>query len=206
MKKYAYLAGAIACIMFLYFLSILSHPPEICLSDLEKYEGRRVIVEGMVVYKEVKGKAEIITIRDGNISAEIFNSGLTEISYGDIIEVTGKAERYHGKMEIFADVIKIKKKWDKDSIPLWELSENFDKYLGTNVNVTGYVDGVHSSYFYLTDAGREYRVKVFYSKNFSADIKNHEHVYVKAMLRYDEKNMRMYLEMEGSEHGIGMVD
>jgi hypothetical protein len=206
MKKYAYLAGSIACIFFLYFLGAISHPDEIHLSELEKYEGKSVVVKGMVVYREIKGRSELIKIRDGNYSADVFNYGFTSISYGDIIEVKGRVQRYHGKMEIVADSIKLVEKWDVKSIPLWELSENFERYLGTNVNVTGYVDGVYSSYFYLVDASREYRIKVVYAGNFSGEIKNHEHVYVKSMLEYDKNRMSMYLEMKENEHGIGIID
>jgi len=197
MKKYAYLAGSIACILFLYFLSTLSHPPEISISDLEKYEGKRVVVKGMVVDKEFNEKSEIITLKDGNHSARIFVRSSTETSYGDI---------YGSQLEIFSESIEICEKWDEKSMPLWELSENFEKYVGTNVNVTGYVDGVHSRYFYLTDFEREYRIKVFYPENFSTEIENYEHIYVKALFKYNSKNMCMYLEIKEKEHGIGRTD
>jgi len=206
MKKYAYLAGSIACILFLYFLSAISHLPEISISDLEKYEGKRVIVEGMVVDKEFNKKSEIVTLKDGNHSARIFVHGSTEASYGDIIKVTGRVEKYGSQLEIFSESIEICKKWDKKSMPLWELSENFEKYIGINVNVTGYVDGVHSKYFYLTDFGREYKIKVFYPENLSREIENYEHVYVRAFFNYDPKNMCMYLEIKEDEHGVGRID
>jgi len=206
MKKYAYLAGSIACILFLYFLSAISHPPEISISDLEKYEGKRVVVEGMVVDKEFNDKSEIITLKDGNHSARIFIRGSTEASYGDIVKVTGRVGRYGNQLEIFSESVEIREKWDERSMPLWELSENFEKYLGTNVNVTGYVNGVHTRYFYLTDFEREYRIKVFYPENFSMEIENYEHIYVKALFKYDSKNMCMYLEIKEKEHGIGKVD
>ncbi|MEA2054412.1 MAG: hypothetical protein U9O96_04765 [Candidatus Thermoplasmatota archaeon] len=205
MKKYMYFAGAVICILFLYFLGVMSHPSEINISDAEKHEGEKVVVKGTVIKKECNEKFEVVTIKDGNCSIKIFVYGSTDTGYGDKVKVSGKVERYDGEIEIFADHIKICERWDRRNIPLWELSENFMEYIGTNVNVTGYVYGIYADYFYLTDFEREYKIKVFYPKNFSLGVENHEHVHVKALFEYNPKKLCMYMEINGNEHGVAKM-
>lgn len=206
MRRYLYLAGAVLCILFLYFLSVISHPYEIDISDVDNYEGKVVTVEGIVAGKECGDTFEMLTIRDGNHSAQVFVYGSTGVQYGDRLRVTGKVERYGGRMEIHAKTIEVVEKWDGESMPLWELSENFMDYVGTNVNVTGYIYGLHGGYFYLTDFDREYRIKVYHPENFSVRAGDHEHVSVRATFRYDSESMCMYLEINGKNHGVSRID
>ncbi len=206
MRKYAYLAGAVIFILCLYFLGMFSHPTEISISDVEKYEGKMVVVQGMVVAKECSEKSEVLTIKDGNYSTKVFIYGSTGAFYGDRVEVSGKVERYDGQIEISADYVKISEKWDGEGMPLWDLSENFMEYAGTNVNVTGYINGIHGDYFYLTDFDRKYKIKVFYPEKTSLNVENYEHVYVKAMFKYDPEKLCMYMEIKEEEHGVTKID
>ncbi len=206
MKRYIYLAGAVTCILFLYFLGVIAHPADISISEVEKYEGKKVTVEGTVTEKYCSKNSETLTIKDDNYSTNVFIRGSTDVQYGDRIKVTGKVERYGNQIEIYADSVKMVKKWDGGSIPLRELSENFMSYIGTNVNVTGYVDGIHKSYFYLTDSGEEHKIKVYYPGNFSMDIDDYEHVYVRAMFKYDPEKMCMYLQISEKNHGVTRID
>jgi hypothetical protein len=202
MKRYAYFAGAVICILLLYFLGAISHPSEVNISDVKKYEGKKVVVGGMLVKKECGEKSEVLTIKDGNYSAKVFVYGSTDAGYGDKIKVSGEVRRYGGEIEIFADKVEICERWDGESMPLWQLSENFVRYVGTNVNVTGYINGIYKDYFYLTDFEQEYKIKVFYPKNFGPGIEDYDHVYVKALFDYNPKKMCMYMEIKGDEHGV----
>ena len=206
MRRYIYLAGAVSCILFLYLLSVISHPYEIDISELDEYEGEEVAVDGIVTDKECGDNHEILTIRNGNHSANIFLYGSSSTDYGDRIRATGIVERYEGRMEIRAKSVSIVEKWNGGSMPLWELSENFMDYIGTNVNVTGYIDGIHKRYFYLTNSERQYRIRVFYDENFTIQVEDHQHVYVRGMFRYDGEKMCMYMEMSEKYHGVEVID
>ena len=157
----------IAC---LYFLSTLSQPALIELKDVSKYEGKSVIVEGIVTeHRLTNYGSQIITIENDNTSTIVFVEGETNIEYGDKIQVTGKVQKYKGDWEIVVDnidFVKVIQKWQNITIPLWQLSASPEKYEGLNVNVTGYIDTIYDTYLYLTDSEGNYSIVVFHL-NFS---------------------------------------
>ena len=88
--KYFSLLFSIAGILILYFLSKLSQPPLIEIHEMPDYEGKQVIIEGVVTnYQVTKHGSQIITIKDDNDTTTIFVEGETNIEYGDRIQATG---------------------------------------------------------------------------------------------------------------------
>ena len=152
----------IAC---LYFLSTLSQPISIELKNVSKYEDKSVIVEGIVTeYYLTSFGSQIITIESDNASTIVFLEGKADVEYGDKIQATGKVQKYKGDWEIVVDnvdFVKVIQKWQNISMPLWQLSMSPTKYEGLNVNVTGYVDTIYDTYFYLNDLKGNYSIIVF---------------------------------------------
>lgn len=96
---------SVACILFLYFLSTLSQPIMIDLHEIPEYEGKQVIVEGVVTeHRTTTYGGQIIEIEnlDSKNSSKtiVFVEGETPVEYGDRIQVTGTVQRYKGEWEI----------------------------------------------------------------------------------------------------------
>ena len=137
----------------LYFLSALSQPISVTLCDLQQYEGKQVIVQGIVTnhYMTQYG-SQLIEIHDEdqnqNITeAIIFVEKETAVEYGDRIQATGKVQRYRDEWEIVVEddrFIQVVETWHNITIPLWQLAANPASYDGLNVNVSGIVDSMMS--------------------------------------------------------------
>ena len=142
--KYLSLLFSVVGILILYFLSELSQPPVIEIHKMPDYEGKQVIVDGIVKdHRVTKYGSQIITIENNNDTTTLFVEGITDVEYGDKIRVTGVAQKYKGGWELVIndkELLKILEKWCNISFPLWQLAENPTRYLNLNVNVTGYVE------------------------------------------------------------------
>ena len=136
--KYFSIFFSIVGILILYILSKLSQIPLIELSEMPDYEGRQVILEGVVdEYRFSKQGNQIIQIKKGNDSAIIFIEGETDIQQGDTIQAIGEVQKYGSDWELIVsnnNYVKILKKWQNSSVPLWQLAENPLKYLTSHPN------------------------------------------------------------------------
>jgi DNA/RNA endonuclease YhcR with UshA esterase domain len=201
---------AVICIAALYWMATISKPIVVEMDEIGKYEGKRVIVEGIVVDKISSDYGETIKIIDGKNWNDSDNKGITiftddrkPISYGDKIRVIGKVQRYRGKWELISNEIEIIDHWESNSFPLWQLAQYPWRYTGTNINVTGYVKNLHPSYFYLIDEEERYSIKVLYGENATIDnIEKYDRVCVKARFLYDEEKFSFYLECKQKDHAI----
>ena len=63
--------------------------------------------------------------------------------------------------------MKILDKWNNGSFPLWQLAQKPSKYLGLNVNVSGFVDAVFDNYFHLKDVENNNTLMVFCNEKMS---------------------------------------
>ena len=144
MRK-TYFLMAIAGIISLYFASSLYQPQKISLSEVWKYNGKDVIVEGKV--KNVVNS--LITISDGNATTSIYWDG-SGIEYGDLIRATGRVGEYGNDFTIYAEKVEILQKWDEECISLPYLAENYEKFVNENVNVTGYIYSKSTGFFIIT--------------------------------------------------------
>lgn len=207
--KYFSLLFSIAGILILYFLSKLSQPPLIEIHEMPDYEGKQVIIEGVVTnYQVTKHGSQIITIKDDNDTTTIFVEGETNIEYGDRIQATGEVQKYKDEWELIINdnrFVKILKKWQNISFPLWQLAENPGKYLGLNVNVTGYIESISNAYFYLVDLEKNYSIIVFYKKSKNITIFPGQKVSVSGKFSFDEENFRYHLELCEEKHGINLL-
>lgn len=204
--KYFSILFAVAGIFFLYFLSQLSQPPYIEIKEMKNYDGKQVIVEGIVTdYKLTKQGNQIITIDDKNTKTTVFVEGKTEVEYGDKIRVTGSVQKYENNWEIVIDnnrLLKIVEKWHSISFPLWQLAENPTKYLNLNVNVTGILESSSNAFFYLIDSERGYSIIVFYDLSRNITIIPGQKVCVLGKFSFDEENFRYQLNIFEEKHKI----
>jgi len=202
-------------IIFLYFLSIVSQPVAIQLNEIPKYEGKQVVVEGMVVnYYLTNYGGQIIEIEDtedkeSSFKTTVFSEEEKPIEAGDRIQVIGKVQKYQGSWEIVVNnrqFITILEKWQNISIPLWELARNPDRYVGTNINVSGFIGKIYGDYFYLVDSEDEYSIIVFYNPLLFQNFSQGDKVCITARVTYNEENLRYDLQADERIHNILILE
>jgi len=206
--KYFSLLFAIVGISLLYVLSTLSQPIIIEIHEIPDYEGKQVIVEGKVIeYHTTTYGSQIITIKEDNATILIFVEGIVELEYGDKIQVTGTVQKYKDDWEIVINderFILLLEKWQNVSFPLWQLAENPTKYDGLNVNVTGYVDVIYDSYFYLVDETEEHSLIVFCNPSGYDVSYPGQKVNVAAQFAFDEEKFQYKLTLCEEIHHISL--
>ncbi|MGF3554929.1 MAG: hypothetical protein ACQXXF_06645 [Thermoplasmatota archaeon] len=204
--KYYTLIISITGVFVLYFLSKFSSAPLININEMPNYNGQQVIIEGTVIeYQINKYGNQIITIEDKNSTTLIFSEEKTEVEYGDKIQAAGEIQKYKEKWElVIKDVnnLKILEKRKNVSIPLWQIAQNPNRYLNLNVNVTGCVESISNSYFYLADLEKKFFLPVFYELNKNLTITPGQKVSILGRFSFDEKNFRYKLEINQKSHDI----
>jgi len=155
----------------------------------------------------------IINIRDmdnNNISeAIVFVEETTTVEYGDIIQATGKVQRYNDEWEVVvnqARFVEILQKWENITFPIWQLAENPDKYIGINVNITGLVDRDYDSYFYLVDSNEEHTIIIYYDSSKFQNFSQGDNVFVRGQFVYDEDTLRFVININQQDHVISVLD
>ena len=204
--KYFSLFISIIGILILYLIAKLSQIPLIELNEMSEYEGKQVILEGLVdEYQFSKQGNQIIQIKDDNDTAIIFIDGETEIEHGDIIQAIGEVQKYGSDWELIVsniNYIKILKKWQNNSIPLWQLAENPLKYLNLNVNVTGHIESISNAYFYIVDLEKNHSLIVFYRLSKNITIHPGQKVNVLGKFSFDKEKFRYQIELCEEQHDI----
>jgi cytochrome c-type biogenesis protein CcmE len=211
--KYLIILIAIASLVALYFLSLVSHPGLISLSALPTYNGQQVIVQGVIIeYRTTTYGSQIITIRDlenSTNSVTLYIEGEVSVEYGDTVQAIGEVQQYNEQWEISVNnpqFVTILQKWDNQSFPLWQLAENPDKYLGTNVNVTGIVTQKYVSSFSLTDPEGKYSIDVSYDSSRPHQFSKDDSVAVAGRFLYEQKTFQYVLKATEITHGIWKLE
>ena len=197
-------------IILLYVLSVISQPPTIDLFEIPNYEGKKIITQGIVKeYHKTGQGSQSITLVDNNSTSIIFVQGEMDVEFGDLVQVFGKVQKYKDGWEIIVDNekdIKILKKWNNISSPLWQLANNPTKYLNLNVNVSGSIDTIYDSYFYLLDFDTKHTIMVFYKKTSNVTLIPGKKICVTGKFCFDEKNFRYYLKQYDGSHTLYIID
>ena len=204
--KHFSLSFSIIGILILYFISTLSQPANIRLEELPKYDGKKISTKGIVTdYYTTKFGSQVITIKDENYSTAVFVEGSVDLEFGDKIQVTGEVQKYDRGWEIVVNdyrLVKIIQKWQNLSFPIWQLAQNPNKYLGLNVNVTGYIESISNDYFYLVDLEEKHSIIVFYNLTKSSSLYPGQKASISAKFSFDSKNFRYKLILYEENHGI----
>jgi DNA/RNA endonuclease YhcR with UshA esterase domain len=209
LKHYS-LIFSIVGILVLYFLLKVSQPSVIGIYEIPKYEGKQVTIEGMVIeHHQTKYSSQIIKIENNNATTTVFIEGKIEVEFGDKIQVTGEVQKYEGAWEIVVNsinLVKIIEKWGNRSFPLWQLAENPTKYVGLDINVSGYIDYISNSYFYIADLERKYSLLVTYYLAKNITISPSQKICALGRFLLDEENFRYKLELSNQTHGITILE
>ncbi len=209
--KYYSLFLSIVGILILYGLSLLAQPTVVTLAELPHYEGKQVITKGIVVEKyQTKYDSNLIVLKENNTTATVFVEGTLSfvIEYGDLLQAEGTVQQYKNEWEVVVDdekQVTLLKKWQNTSFPLWQLAEDPERYKDTNVNVTGYVDVIYDTYFYLIDEGELHSLVVFCTTTQYDALFPGEKVSVAATFLFDERTFRYGLDINKDAHGITSI-
>jgi len=193
-------------ISVLYFISNITQPALISLKEITDYEGKEIKTQGIVIhYYSTKYGNQLIEIREENFTTTIFLEKEMEVEYGDIVQVIGQVQKFNNEWEIIVENeknFKILEKWHSISMPLWQLAHNPGRYLGLNVNVTGYIESISNSYFHLADFEENCSILVFYRLSENLTLYAGCKVNISAVFTFDEKNFRYTLELFSPDHKI----
>ena len=203
--KYVIIIFSILGVILLYGLSLLTQPTAISLEDLPEYEGKHVIVQGRVSrHSSTAFGSQFITINPINMTinetnAIVFTEHPLIIHSGDIIQATGKVQQYQDDWEIMTasenDIV-ILQPWDNVTTLLWELAEHPIWFTDIHINVTGMIDRIYDSYFYIIDSSGSYNLFVTYSSYNYPSIYEGQTIHIAGVFIYDEAQFRYQLEAQ----------
>jgi len=206
--KYYSVLFSILGISFLYILTSFCRPVYVDLSEISNYEGKQVVTKGRIIeISETQYGNQIITIEYNNSTAKVFSEEKINIEYGDIIETKGKIEKYNDIFEIVVENkenIHILERWDNITLPIWQLSLEPNRYLGTNVKVKGYIDDIYNSFFHLKDLDTEHTILVSHSTKNAFYLQSGKEVIVKGLFTYEEQNLRYIIKLYDDKHGVSL--
>jgi len=113
--KYFSMLLSVIGIIILYMISRFSQAPIIKISDMPNYEGKRVMIKGIVTEHHLtKYGSQIITIENENHSATLIIEGKIDVEYGDKILATGEVQKYKENWQLLVNTnrqLQILKKW-----------------------------------------------------------------------------------------------
>jgi hypothetical protein len=188
----------------LYFIATLSQPQNIEFSDIIKFKGKQVVVTGIVVtYYSTSVGGQIIKLQDRNAtiadsSVILFVQETTPVEYGDVIQATGKVQKYKEMWEIVVTSaldIHVVQKCRNISSPLWQLAENPLRYIGMNLTVEGNVDTLSGKSFSLEDLEKKYVLFIVSTDSVVQTIFPGDTVVVSGIFMYDAEHFRYVLRM-----------
>ncbi len=207
--KYFSMLLSIIGIIILYMISRFSQAPIIKISDMPNYEGKRVMIKGIVIEHHLtKYGSQIITIENENHSATIIIEGKIDVEYGDKLLATGEVQKYKENWQLLVNTnhqLQILKKWYNGSLPLWQIAENPTKYLDINVNITGYIESISNAYFLLVDLEKKYSLIIFYTISKNVTLYPGQKICASGRFTFDEKNFRYMLDICEENHGITLL-
>jgi DNA/RNA endonuclease YhcR with UshA esterase domain len=190
---------ALAGISILYFLTTISQPAMMPLSEIPNHEGKLVSITGIVNrYYLTSVGGQIIEVHNQNLtennaSVTIFSQETTPIEYGDYIKATGKIQKYQGAWEVVvenAQDVVVLQHWRNITVPLWQLANAATKFTGLNIVVDGTIDSVGKDDVVLKDQEGKHHLIVQLPSSFTISLNKGDYVSVCGVFTCDEKNMQ----------------
>lgn len=200
-----FLAGI--SISLLYLLSFFIQPVFIDIETIAQYEGKEVIIEGQISeYYLTSYGNQIITVQTLNKSHSfeliLFVEGSYDVDYGDVIQATGMVQKFQDKWELVVNGprnIKVLISWHNLSYPLKQLAENPQKYEGINVQITGTIDRIYDSYFYVVDCSGIYSIAVYYDEFQLQNFTEGQTIKIQGRFHYHQEHLRYIIDMRASD-------
>jgi len=197
LKHIAIILTAIG-IAALYLVSTFSKPTAIQIEDLSEYEGKEVIINGVVIdYYETAQGSQIITIKQNNDTAKIFIEDKKEIQIGDTIRAQGSVQKYQGEYEIIINdkkYLTITQKWDEETITLHQLAENPEKYKNLNINITAKIEKTYGDLAHITDENNTYSLPLIIQNTKNQTIQKNTKINIRGQFIFDKQNLRYQIE------------
>ncbi|MCX6665484.1 MAG: hypothetical protein NT038_05420 [Euryarchaeota archaeon] len=209
--KYVFIIISLLGIGLLYVCSLFAQPTVITLETIDQYEGKHIIAEGTVTrYYLTPQENQIILIQDmkatKNIDATtLFVDTPTNVEYGDYIRVTGTVQKYNGKWEIIADegnTVCIITKWQNITCPLWQIAEYPQRYINTNIHISGTIQQLSEDSFLLTDDTGTYSFPVLLDPATDNALSLGDAVSVHATIIYEAATLRYYLSTSDDPQAV----
>jgi hypothetical protein len=207
--NYIIIFVSIISLLTLYGVSLLSDPEPVSLSSLPSHTGQQVRVQGIVTeYRTITYNTQLITVRDDENESSLailYIDGTTPVEYGDTIQAVGQVQRYNNQWEIMVSnpqFVNIVKKWGASAFPLWQLAEHPQKYLDTNVNITGVIRQTQPTGLILSDPLDTYHLDVICDSASIATFSAGDSVAISGRFIYDPKSLHFFLKVSSDYHRI----
>ncbi len=212
--KYLVVVLSLISMMVLYLIAGLSQPTIVSFSELSASEGKRVVVQGIVAgYQSTTAGSTFVTLRNNDaestMTITLYVEGQPSLEYGDVVQVTGTVQQYNNQWELaVADPqsISVLERWGNRSLPLGLLAKDPERYVDTNVNVTGIVGSITSTSFELQDVTDGCTVSVTCKRSSNASFVKNDFVAVKARFFYDEATLSYQLKVADPSKDIQMIN
>jgi hypothetical protein len=152
----------------LYYISLVITPPFVPLDEVAFHEGTIIRTRGVITELSVTESGHVLMQLEGNqTKLPLFfdslgaRSELSNLSYGDEIEVEGKVQIYRGVYELVAFETGIKTvRQEGDIAFVSQIAVQPEEYKGRKLRVVGYAEDVYTHVFYLCDETGSYRMRV----------------------------------------------
>lgn len=207
MRNLILFAGAVVCVVMIYFIPTVSTPEKVSFDMIDSMEGKNVIIEGTVT--EIwypKQRYTIIKISDKGEDIDIFVKDIVKLRIGDRIRVEGRVQRYKNNLEILVSnknrIICINTN-NEHSLNLGLLCIAHEEFIGKNVNISGYVLEVRNKEITIVDNFTQphYYLPVKVRKNLVLPLRGNK-VFVIGRFLYDYRTFSYYISVENNEHMV----
>jgi hypothetical protein len=187
-------------------IAIVVEPPSVPLDKLMRYEGTMVRTRGTltdlsrtttgnVLLKLAANHTELVVFLQPPGTTET----LLNLSYGDELEVDGQVQLYRGACELISAPTAIRRV-EQGPYPILfvaQVATQPERYEGEKLRITGYLDDLYSTLFYIRDESGTYRlrVKLRTAEPALAGLQEGARVIAEGRFSYDAPNMRYELQL-----------
>ena len=188
-----YISGVFAAVglLVLFALAGITKTPEIELNEISEYEGRKVIVKGVITeIRPTSGGNTLLLLSDGVHDVKVFAFGKRDLFVGDGIAVRGTVQKYQDSHEILADHIYVLERRCTE-VKLWQLAENPFKYLNDHINLSCYITRIDG--YRLVVGEGNYTLTVIYPLISAEKLDKGDRVRVTGMFLYNPEKFSFYI-------------
>ena len=192
----------------LYYISLVITPPFVPLDEVALHEGTIIRTRGVITELSVTESGTVLMKLTGNqtelplfFDSPDARQELSNLSYGDDIEVEGTVQVYRGAYELVASTNGIKTVMQERAIAfVSQLAVQPEAYEGRTIRVVGYAGDVYTHVFYLCDETDSCRMRVscvnaaIPSSALQA-LQEGDRILVDGVLAYDAQNLRYELTL-----------
>ena len=192
----------------LYYISLVITPPFVPLDEVALYEGTIIWTRGVITDLSVTESGTVLMkLTDNQTELPLFfdapdaGQKLSNLSYGDEIEVEGTVQVYRGVYELVASATGLKTvKRERPTAFIAHIAMQPEAYEGRTIRVIGYTGDIYTHVFYLCDETGGYRMRVSCSNaaippSALQALEEGDKIIAQGVLAYDAQNMRYELNL-----------